>query len=78
MCWHEAGGRYAEFSKKWTSLDFLNLCDATQQLHLGMESDADWYMKDAERRRLRLMRLEAHAASATGTEQSNGPRSAGA
>jgi len=66
MCWQEAGGKYAEFSEKWTSHDFLNLCDATQQLHIGMESDADWYMKDMERRRQRLISLEARVESASG------------
>lgn len=62
ICWHEAGGTYAAFASSWHSQDFLHLCDATQQLHLGMESDASWYMKDIERRRQRVMRLEARAA----------------
>jgi hypothetical protein len=39
VCWREAGGKYAAFGANWHSQDFLHLCDATQQLHLGMESD---------------------------------------
>jgi hypothetical protein len=62
-CWHEASGRYAAFAAKWHSQDFLHLCDATQQLHLGMESDSVWYMKDLERRRQRFMRLEARGVT---------------
>lgn len=63
ICWREAGGKYATFATSWHSQDFLHLCDATQQLHLEMESDASWYMKDIEHRRQRAMRFEARAAA---------------
>jgi hypothetical protein len=72
VCWQEAGGKYATFAANWHSQDFLDLCDATQQLHLGMESDASWYMKDLERRRQRLMRLEARAVASEAPGRSAG------
>jgi hypothetical protein len=73
VCWREAGGEYAKFAANWHSQDFLHLCDATQQLHLGMESDASWYMKDLERRRQRFMRLEARAAARETSAGGNAP-----
>jgi hypothetical protein len=76
MCWQEAGGQYAEFAKTWSSHEFQDLCDATQQLHLGMESDAEWYMKDVERRRQLLVRHEARAASLDSNGRQNGPPTA--
>jgi len=75
VAWREAGGKYATFAANWHSQDFLDLCDATQQLHLGMESDASWYTKDLERRRERVMRLEARAAVPRTSETPDGPAS---
>lgn len=37
-CWKDVGGKYSEFAQNWR--DHFNgltdICDATQQLHLGM------------------------------------------
>jgi hypothetical protein len=50
--WQEAGGKYADFAKGHPRLDTLTeLCDATQQLHLDMES----YWKTVEEQRRKLM-----------------------
>ena len=42
-CWRGAGQRFAQFVENYRGLssDLLRLCDATQQLHLGMESDSE-------------------------------------
>ncbi len=56
-CWQDAGGAMAEFAKYYRfAWGLLDLCDATQQLHLGMESDAAFrtrYFAQLEERRRR-------------------------
>jgi len=57
--WQEAGGKYATFVKQSRRLDTItDLCDATQQLHLDMESHwktrEEWRRKRQERVSKRL------------------------
>lgn len=59
-CWEDAGGKYAEFAPRFRHIVDLNeLSDATQQLHLGMESYAAWHEKDMEKLTRRLQRSGA-------------------
>jgi len=56
FCWKDAGGKMAQFAQDYRGRnDLLELCDATQQLHLGMESDAasrtQYFARIEERRR---------------------------
>ena len=57
FCWKDAGGKMAQFAEHYRGHDdLLELCDATQQLHLGMESDAAFrtqYFAQIEERRRR-------------------------
>jgi hypothetical protein len=64
--WREAGGKFADFMKRNPRLDTIpDLCDATQQLHLDMES----YWKTREEwARKRQARLSKRLASKTQIE----------
>ncbi len=50
--WEKLGQRHQQCSK-WHSIDFklVDLCDATQQIYMDMESWADWLKAKWERRR---------------------------
>ena len=54
FCWKDAGGRFEQFGKHYRGhRELIDLCDATQQLHLGMEPDAEsqrQYFVQLERR----------------------------
>ncbi len=53
-CWQEAGGRLAKFAEHHRGPYGLeDLCDATQQLHLGLEPFAQWQGRQFENRRRR-------------------------
>ena len=57
-CWKDAGGKFAQFADRYRGFGGLTeMCDATQQLHLGMESYGEWLQKELERRRQRWERL---------------------
>ncbi len=59
-CWRDAGGRFAEFAKGFRGIGGLSeLCDATQQLHLEMESYGEWQQRERER-----LRQKRHQKSA--------------
>jgi hypothetical protein len=59
-CWRDAGGRFAQFAQRFRGYGGLNeLCDATQQLHLGMEPYGQWQHEEFERRRQRWLRRKA-------------------
>ena len=48
-CWKEAGGTYADFAKKYRYFhNLLTLCDATQQLYLGLPPWHEWLRKQWE------------------------------
>jgi hypothetical protein len=64
-CWKEAGGKMAEFAEGYRGWgDMLELCDATQQLHLGMESDAAQRVRYFERREERWRRKRGSPGNA--------------
>jgi len=49
-CWLEAGGRFAAVARNYRGYgEFTQLCDATQQLDLGMESYAQWQLAQLKR-----------------------------
>lgn len=51
-CWQEAGGAMATFAKNWGyDQDIINICDATQQLHLNMKSDSEEMMAKYDKKR---------------------------
>jgi hypothetical protein len=79
-CWQDAGGAMAEFATRYgLRNDLIQLCDATQQLHLGMESDAasqSRYFARLEQRwrRTRAGRPQAAGGAARGeTASANDP-----
>jgi hypothetical protein len=52
ICWQEAGGQFAKFARQHRgSYDLEDLCDATQQLHLGLEPFSQWQHREFEKRR---------------------------
>jgi len=51
-CWKDKGLPYEKFANEWNILNGIqNLCDVTQQMHLGIESYWDWY---EQKRHIRL------------------------
>ncbi len=53
-CWKNKGAPYEEFANNWHILEGIqNLCDATQQIHLGIESYWTWYEQTVEKRLLK-------------------------
>lgn len=59
-CWQDAGGKIAEIGTRYRGFGELpELCDFTQQIHLGMESYGEWLQRDMDRRRQRWERLRA-------------------
>lgn len=53
-CWKAQGGHFAKFAEKYRAYgELTELCDATQQLHLGIESYWQWFDQESERRRAR-------------------------
>jgi hypothetical protein len=53
-CWQDSGGRFADFAREFRAYrGLLQLCDATQQLHLDMEPYDVWQMQYWEDRRRR-------------------------
>lgn len=56
-CWRDAGGKFAAFASQYRGVGGLQeLCDATQQLHLSMESYHEWLRQYFERRHRRRAR----------------------
>ena len=50
-CWETAGDRFAKFVEKHRFISGLTeLSEATQQLHLGMESYWSWYEARQQKR----------------------------
>jgi hypothetical protein len=50
-CWRDAGNNYAKFADSYRNhRGILSLCDATQQLHLGMESYGSWIEEERKKR----------------------------
>jgi hypothetical protein len=50
-CWKEAGGTHGAFAKKVHSwINLLELCDATQQLYLGMNPWHEWLRERWEKK----------------------------
>jgi hypothetical protein len=78
-CWRDVGGRFAQLAANYRGFGGLTeLCDATQQLHLGMEPCGQWQQAEFEKRRQRWLRsqakrekgqAEADRADADGAEQ---------
>lgn len=59
-CWQDAGGRFAQFAKNFRGRgDLTELCDATQQLHLGMEPYHQWLEEEVKRLQQRRLRSQA-------------------
>lgn len=52
-CWKNAGGAHAEHAKRYghRTPDLLELCDATQQLYLGLKPWQEWLRERWEKRR---------------------------
>ncbi len=51
-CWKAAGGRFAPFAATYPGAGAIQeLCDFTQQIHLGLESYAAWQEKESQKRR---------------------------
>ncbi len=76
FCWQDAGGAMAQFAEHYRGVgDLLELCDATQQFHLGMESDASsqtrYFAQLEQRRRSAHAR---HPANAGGDAPPDGAR----
>ena len=56
-CWKAQGGAFAKFAETYRGFGGLTeLCDATQQLHLGIEPYWEWREKDLAKRRARRVR----------------------
>lgn len=53
-CWKEAGGRFADFAKNKHMGSIFELCDLTQQLHLGMDSYGSWKSASWKKAELRI------------------------
>jgi hypothetical protein len=50
-CWKDKGAPYEAFANDWHIRDGIqNLCDATQQMHLGIESYWTWYEQKRQSR----------------------------
>ena len=52
-CWKNAGGRFETFATKLRDLvilDLHELCDYSQQLHLGLDSRHEWFEKRHKKR----------------------------
>jgi len=50
-CWKDKGAPYEVFANDWHMRDGIqSLCEATQRMHLGMESYWDWYEKTRQKR----------------------------
>jgi hypothetical protein len=55
-CWKDKGVPYEAFANDWHIRDGIqNLCNATQQMHLGIESYWTWY---EQKRRKKLIRKQ--------------------
>ena len=53
-CYEKRGAPYEAFANNWHIRDGIqNLCDATQQMHLGIESYWTWYGQKRQKRKLR-------------------------
>jgi len=53
-CWKDKGAPYEAFANNWHIRDGIqNLCDATQQMHLGIESYWTWYEQTRRKRMAR-------------------------
>jgi len=49
-CWKDKGGQYAAFANNWHGENGIqDLCDATQQIYLGIESYWTWYGQKREK-----------------------------
>jgi hypothetical protein len=54
-CWKDKGAPYNAFAGNWhVHNDIQELCNATQQMHLGIESYLDWYEQKRQKRLKRL------------------------
>ncbi|MBI2930277.1 MAG: hypothetical protein HYY16_01380 [Planctomycetes bacterium] len=70
-CWRDAGGRFAQLAENFRGFEGLTeLCDATQQLYLGMEPYGQWQQAEFEKRRKRWPRSRTRRA--TGEAESEG------
>jgi len=50
-CWEEAGGRFAKLAQRYRRFrSMMDVCDVTQQLHLGMESHGEWLDRYLDKR----------------------------
>lgn len=59
-CWKDKGAPYQKFAEDWRAADGIkNLCDATQQMHLGIESYWDWYEQKRQKRLARRKSLSS-------------------
>lgn len=64
-CWRDAGGRFARVAQEFRhERGLTELCDATQQLHLGLEPYGVWQHQEFERRQRRSLHLRAKRLSA--------------
>jgi hypothetical protein len=54
-CWEGLGGKFDTVGRQdsWLRQGLIGLCDATQQLHLDMESYAQWQQHEIKKRQLR-------------------------
>ena len=54
-CWKDKGAPYEGFADNWHILDGIQkLCDATQQMHLGIESYWTWFDQKMQKKRQRI------------------------
>ena len=59
LCWRDMGGRFTEMAERYCGFGGITgLCDATQQLHLSMESHSKWFGGE-------LMKMRARRAQQT-------------
>ena len=74
-CWRDAGGRFAQFAQNFRGFGGLTeLCDATQQLHLGLEPYGQWQHEEFERRRQRWLRFQAKRSKREAKREGTDPR----
>lgn len=56
-CWKNAGGKLSEFGNNWGySQNILEVCEATQILHLGMPSDIEVLSEKRQKKQRRIMK----------------------
>lgn len=66
-CWKAHGGDFAKFAETYRGFGGLTeLCDATQQLHLGIEPYWEWLEGELAKRRARLAQRVQRQKNTTG------------